>query len=267
MKLPLAILSWAAILSAQSLKPETVQAFDCYVQSVEAHMQAGGRFMAADSNSGLQDQLVKAQKIVTIPGNGTNPHRIPGGMVYDWIGTVFIPGVTLEHTIHMLQDYDHRARYFPEMVSASKLLCRTGSDRFVVRMTLKEPAVIETESDVTWERIDEHRMQLRSYSTKVREIGKQHNYLLGLNSYWRFAETPKGVFVQSETITLSGEFGSLMRTLGSLAGINPEKSVRKSLEQMRESQLNPRFDFALPPAGLPGCGEGFHPGACPSPAR
>src|SRR5215471_6249539 len=123
MKLPLVLL-FALPLSAQTtLKPETTQAFDCYVQSAEARMQASQRFLAADSSPALQDQLIRGRKVVTVLGNGPNPHKIPQAMLYDWIGTVFIPGVSLERTVRMLQDYDHRALYFPEVVATSKLLC------------------------------------------------------------------------------------------------------------------------------------------------
>ena len=264
MKLSGVLLIGAVLLAAQTPKPETVQAFDCYVQSAEARMQAAARFLAADSDAALQDQLVRGRKIVTILANGRNPHKLPGGMLYDWIGLVFIPGTTLDRTVRMLQDYDHRAQYFSEIISSSKLLCRVGEHRFGFRMQLKEPAVIETENDVVWERVDAHRWRCRSYSTKVQEIGKQHNYLLRLNSYWRFTGTAEGVYVQGETITLSGEFGSLMRTLGSLAGINPEKSLKKTLEAMRESQLKPGLAYALPPAGLPDCGDPYRAGGCPA---
>ena len=267
MKLPIALLLLAATLPAQPLKPETVQAFDCYVQSAEARMRAGERFLATDSDAALQDQLVRGRKIVTIPANGANPHKLTGGMVYDWIGVVFIPGATVERTVRMLQDYDHRALYFSEIVASAKLLCRTGEDRFRFAMQLKEPVVVDTESDVAWERVDPRRWQCRSYSTKVHEVGKQHNYLLRLNSYWRFAETDKGVYVQGETVTLSGEFGSLMRTLGSLAGINPEKSLKKSLEQMRESLVKPGLEFARPPAGMPDCGDPYRLPGCAISAR
>jgi hypothetical protein len=255
MKSMCALLLCAGSLAAQPVTRETTQAFDCYIQTAEARMRTANTFLAADSDRKLEDQLVRGRRIVTAAANPANPHKLPGGMLYDWIGTVFIPGASLDRTIAMLQDYDHRAQYFSEVVSASKLLCRGGTDRFGFSMQLKEPAIIELESDVVWERVDRHRWQCRSYSTKVHEIGKQHNYLLRLNSYWRFAETDQGVFVQGETITLSGEFGSVMRTLGSLAGISPEKSLRKSLEQMRETLLKPALEFPVCPlaANRSGC--------------
>jgi hypothetical protein len=242
----------AAWLPAQVVKPQTVSDYECYVQSAESRMAGRKTFLAADASPSQIQDLVRGAKIVTVPGSGSNPHKISGGMVYDWIGTVFIPGATVEQTVHMLQDYDHRAEYFHEVLASSKLMCRTGEDRFGFTMRLKEPAVLDVESDVTWERVDAGHWRCRSYSSKVQEIGKQHGYLLRLNSYWRFAGTEKGVFVEGETVTLSGEFGSLMRTLGSLAGINPEKSLKKSLESIRET-LGARKEFPSPATGRPEC--------------
>lgn len=244
-----AIPAW---LPAQQVKPQTAQEYECYVEAAEARMAGRKPLTAAGS------------QIQTVPGNGANPHKISGGMIYDWIGVVFIPGTTVDRAVRMLQDYDHRPRYFPELISSSKLLCRTATDRFGFTMRLKEPAVIDTQNDVVWERLDARHWRCRSYSTKVTEVGKQHNYLLRLNSYWRFAEADQGVTVEAQTITLSGEFSSLMRSLGSMMGINPEKSLRKTLGSMRESLLKPGQDFASPPEGLPDCGPPVRMSACPA---
>lgn len=249
-------------LRAQQLKPETVHEFECYAQSAEARGEARKVFLLADSDSALNAQLQRGQKAQTVAGNGANPHPIAGGQIYDWIGSIFIPGASLEKTVAMLQDYDHRSQYFSETISASKLLRRTGETRFRYTMRLKEPAVIDVESDVTWERVDPHRWRCRSYSTEVHEVGKDHRYLQRLYSYWRFAETDKGVYAEGETVTLSGEFGSFMRGLGSMMGINPEKSLKHSLESMRETMLKPGLQVPPLPSGLLPCGEPFRPGGC-----
>jgi len=252
----LAVLA-AVPLPAQSLKPASMQEFDCYVRSAEERMARQPALMG-----GAPRPDTPGSAIATTPGNGPNPHKIAGAMIYDWVGTVFIPGAAVERTVRMLQDYDHRARYFPEMISSARLLCRTDEDRFGFAMRLKEPSVIDTENDVVWERIDARHWRCRSYSTKVTEVGKQHGYLYRLNSYWRFAELPRGVYVEGHTITLSGEFGSLMRTLGSLAGINPEKSLRKTLASMRETMQKSGLEFSLPRAGTTDCGEPVRLPAC-----
>ncbi len=247
----------------QQLKPETAQQFDCYVQSAEARMKARQAFVLADSDAALNQQLVNGQKVWTVEANGPNPHKLSGGQVYDWIGAVFIPGVALDRLLRMLQDYDHRARNFPETISASKLHCLTGTDHFQYSMRMKEPAVLDVDSDVVWERVDAQRWRCRSKSTHVAEVGKDHGYLRRLDSYWRFEEMGKGVLVESETITLSDEFSSVTRFLGSaLMGIKPEKSLRHSLASMRETILKPGLEIPPPPSGLPACGEPVPPPTC-----
>jgi hypothetical protein len=257
-----AIPAW---LPAQSLKPKTVQEFECYVQSAESRMNSRKAFLVADSDNALAQQLVRSGQVETLPGNGVNPHKISGAMVFDWIGTIFIPKGTVDRTIRMLQDYDHRAQYFTEVMSSSKLLCRGGVDQFGFVMRMKEPAVLDVESDVVWERLDARRWKCRSYSTKIQEIGGNHGYLLRLNSYWRFLENADGVFVEGETVTLSGEFGAFKRAIGSmLMGINPEKSLKKSLESIKDAVLNSKLEFAAPPAGIETCKAPVRIKGCPA---
>jgi len=247
-----AIPAW---ISAGTPKPETQREFECYVQSAEARMDARKAFILADADSPLNQQLTGEKRVVTIAPNGPNPHKLAGGHLYDWIGAVFIPGARVDRLVAMLQDYDHRPQYFPETISTSKLLCRSGKDRFRYTMRMKEPAVIDVESDVVWERMDAQRWRCRSYSTKTEEAGKDHGYLRQLYSYWRFVEVEKGVYVEAETITLSDEFGGMSRALGSmLMGINPEKSLKHSLTAMRESILKPGLQIPRLPEGLPACG-------------
>jgi hypothetical protein len=69
--------------------------------------------------------------------------------------------------------------------------------------------------------------------------------------------------VEAETITLSDEFSSATRLLGSaLMGINPEKSLRHSLASMRESVLQAGLDIPNLPQGLPACGAPVARAAC-----
>jgi len=259
-------LAMAGWLSAQPAKPPSQHEFDCYVQAAEARMDARKAFVLADADLALNNQLVRDRAVQTIAANGANPHKLSGAQLYDWIGASFIRGVSLEKLVHMLQDYDHRASYFPETIASSKLLCRTGSDRFHYTMRMKEPAVIDVESEVTWERVDAHRWRCRSYSLKTVEVGKDHGYLRNLDSFWRFAETDKGVYVEAETITQSDEFGAMTRALGSmLMGINPEKSLKHSLTAMRDSVLKPGLQVPSLPEGLPDCGAAVpRPAGCPA---
>jgi len=252
----------AAPVAAQQLKPDTASGFNCYVEGVEQRLSARPAFLLADTDAALKARVAGGSRAETVEGKGANPHKVAGGLIFDWVGSVFIPGVTLDRTVRMLQDYDHRAQYFSETIASSRLLCRRGENQFAYTMRLKEPAVLDVTSDVVWERVDVRRWRCRSFSTQITAVGKDKGYLRRLDSYWRFAETPDGVFVEGETVTLSDPFGAFMRTLGSMMGINPEKSLKHSLDSMRETLLKPGLQFAAPPEGLASCGEPFHPAGC-----
>ena len=64
------------------------------------------------------------------------------------------------------------------------------------------------------------------------------------------------------------DFGGVSRAFGSmLMGINPEKSLKHSLEAMRESILKPGLEVPPLPEGLPQCGSPVaRPSGCSSPA-
>jgi hypothetical protein len=251
-----------ALPAQTALNPQTINEFECYVQSAEARMAARKTFLLAESDAALNTELVNGKKIVLNAVPGANPKKMTGTMLYDWTGSVFLPGATLERTIRMLQDYDHRPQYFGDVVASSKLNCRSGEGRFGYSMRLKEPAVIDSDYDVVWEKVDARRWKCRSFSTKVREVEKQRGYLLRLCTYWRIAANDQGVYVESEAIELSGQFGSVTRALGSMfMGISPEKSLRRTLNSIREVIQKPG-DFALPPVGLPECGPVYKPAGC-----
>ena len=118
-------LLFPAGLRAQQLKPETAQSFDCYVQSAEARMDARKAFLLADADTAL-DRPDRARP--------EDPHH--RGQRCQPAQTARRPALRLDRRrplspaprwtgwSRMLQDYDHRAQYFPETISTSKLLCR-----------------------------------------------------------------------------------------------------------------------------------------------
>src|SRR5690242_855715 len=133
-----AILAVTVALQAQTPKPETLSAYACYVQTAESRMAARKTFLLVDAEPANVRALVHDRKLLTAPGNATNPQKIPGGMIFDWMGTIFIPGASVQRTIQMLQDYDHRADYFPDVIVSSRLFCAIGTSRFGFTMRIKE---------------------------------------------------------------------------------------------------------------------------------
>jgi hypothetical protein len=219
----------AAATQAAELKPATVAAFDGYVAAAEARMEAelrSGKFLRiADWPEGRREaglaRLRSGEVVVermAAPGSG-KADKVPDGLIHHWLGTVFIPGVTLEQTLAAVQDYDnHHSAYAPEVV-ASRLLRRKGDDfRIFLRLRKKKvvTVVLDTEYDVHYTHLDSARAYSRSYSRRIAEVadagepgehqlpeGKDHGFLWRLYTYWRFREGAEGVYVECEAISLT----------------------------------------------------------------
>src|ERR1051326_723527 len=109
------IIALTAILlfpvSAAELKPQTVQAFEQYVREAEARMNTAKSLLWADESADRRSRIQQGQ-VVAEPFTGKADIGIPGGLVYDWIGTVFIPGATVDETIARLEDYNNHKNIF-----------------------------------------------------------------------------------------------------------------------------------------------------------
>ena len=64
---------------------------------------------------------------------------MPDGLIHDWIGATFAPGVSLAETLALIQNYDnHKNTYRPE---DSRLLRREGNN-FQVSLRLRKKKVV-----------------------------------------------------------------------------------------------------------------------------
>ena len=198
------------------LKKETVDAFDSYIRAAENRLQSQiqeGRFLWVDGAL-ERKQRVQAGQVISEPATSKGDSEVPDGLVHDWIGAVFIPGVTLAKTLRLVEDYDnHKRIYQPEVVD-SKLLNRDGNDYKIFMRLLKKKiltVVLNTYHDVHYTKFDQGRWYSRSSTTRIVEVdggremphGQDHGFLWRLNSYWRFEERDGGVYVECEAISLT----------------------------------------------------------------
>jgi hypothetical protein len=244
----------AATPAAAQLTPEANRGFERYVQLTEQRMKAevrpGAAFLRMDSLPAAQRQTVLARlergEVVTEQLTTSAPAAeiaTPGALIHHWVGTIFIPGATLPQVLALVQDYDQAHQYYQPEVERSKLLARNGDD-FSIYLRLRQTDVItvvlDTEYDVHYERLDAQRAASRSLSTRVAELVRpgepgeralsaadDHGFLWRINSYWRFEETPRGVYVQCEAISLTRD---IPLGLGWLISPFIESIPRQSLE-------------------------------------
>ncbi len=242
----------AATGSAQTaeLKPATWGAFESYVRVAEQRMENDLRtsqpFLLPDEwpqerREQAYEQLRRGEMVIERRSEG-EPSHVPGGLVHDWTGVVFIPGATLEQTLTLIQDYDRHEQVYSPEVMRSRLVRRQGDD-FQIFLRLKKhkvvTVVLDTEYEAHFARLDAHRAWSRSHSTRIAEVdnagqanehalppGKDHGYLWALDTYWRFLEVEDGVFVQCEAISLTRDVPT---GLGWLVGPFIQSIPRESL--------------------------------------
>ncbi len=223
--------------AAAELRQETTEAFNHYVRVTEARMAEGLRdgrtFLWVDSLPELQrDRLytqlregeIVIERLETLEIE--KPIRVPDGLVHHWVALGFVPGVTLQQVLTLLQDYDHHEDIYRPDVLRSRLLVADGNC-FKVYLRLHQKAIVtavfNAEFDVTYFPVDQSRVYSRSYSTRIAEveraerlderekpIGNDRGFLWRLNSYWRFQEKDGGVYIQLESMALSRRVPALL---------------------------------------------------------
>jgi hypothetical protein len=250
---------------AAQLTPAAQRGFDRYVQLTEQRMAVelipGGAFLRIDALPAAQRQsdLAQLEKGDVVSEQLSTPAsaaeiETPGALIHHWVGTIFIPGATLQQTLGVVQDYDnHQDNYRPE-VERSKLLAKSGDD-FTVYYRLRQTdiftVVLDTEYQIHYQQLDANRAASRSYSTRVAEIARpgtsservlsntdDHGFLWRINAYWRFEQTPRGVFVQCEAISLTRDIPvGLGWLLAPLVQQVPKDSLEFTLGATRKAVL------------------------------
>ena len=215
---------------AAELQKKTSSAFDHYVQITEARiageMGDANSFLWVDRQpeqrrKELLGLLAKGQVVVqhmeTREGGKEIP--IPDGMVHHWMATVFVPGVNLQQTLALMQDFEHHTEIYKDDVIRAKILNKKGND-FQLYLRLHRKTVVtvvyDTQFDIRFFPVDKAREYSRHSATKIVEVenagrpgehedpaGNDRGFLWRLNTYWRYQEKNGGVFIQVEFITLS----------------------------------------------------------------
>jgi hypothetical protein len=245
------------------LGAETLRAWEQYVRFTEARIDAELEsnagfqvmdFMDAGERAECRQRLSSGDlctlKRATVDDEGGDI-PVPNGMVHHWYGAILVPDVGVEPILELVQSYGENASIYEE-VEDSRLLSRRGSV-FEVFLRLKRKKILtvhyNTNHEVTYRTHSERRTSSRSLATRIREIrnpgeasesekplGDDRGFLWGLNSYWRFEETPDGTVVEVESVSLSRSVPLAARWLvRSYIDSVPRESIQSTLEPLRDS--------------------------------
>ena len=182
---------------------------------------------------------------------------IPDGLGHHWIGVVFVPGVTVDTSVTLMQDYDRHAEFFRPNVVRSRTLERDGDRlRLYLRFFFKKviSVTVNTESIAEFTRQAPDRVSSAIRSTRIAEVeapdtpgerelpvGHDGGYLWRLNSYWRFLEQDGGTYIECESLTLTrGIPMGLGWLIGPFVTSIPRETVAMMLAATRKTLVSVR---------------------------
>lgn len=271
------LLSAAQSMRAAELKQHTRETFARYVRLTDARngaeLHSRDQFLWIDTlpeapRKELYEKLRQGEIIIEpLETHAENGERIrdSDGMIHHWVGLVFIAGATLRETLALVQDYDHHQEIYKPDVARSKLLARNGNDfKIYLRLYKKKilTAVLNTEHEVHYTTLRATRATSRSRTTRIAEVedpgdpgerekpfGRDRGLLWGLHSWWRFQEKDGGVYVQTESVSLTRDVPpGLGWLIGPFIRSVPRELLVHILRATRTALTKPGKDSAEPKA-------------------
>jgi len=250
---------------ASSLQPATIRAFENYVAAVEARSGkslAQGDFFWLDELAKQKKEeayeRLKSGKVELRHVSGEEEGRnsaIPGGMIHDWQGMIFIPGAKLDEVLSLLQDYDHHATYYTPDVERAKIEAHDGNHfRVFMRFRRKKivTVVLNTEQEITYYRDSPTRAHSRSSAIRIAEVenagtpeerektpGNDNGFMWRLETWWRMEERDGGVYVQNEAVSLTRDIPAVLAwMIEPFVTSIPKESLEFTLQATRRAVLD-----------------------------
>ncbi len=248
--------------AAAELKPETVAAWNAYVQATERRIgrEIGSSpdaflvldFQPAKEAASDRRRLDAGEVVLTsmetrdAGGRGID---VPSGTIEHWRGAVLVRGVSLDRVMDALRS-GATLEGQPDVLAA-RVLERSG-DSMRTWLKLRRESIVtvtyETEHAVTLRRLAPERATSRSVSTRIVELedpgtpaerakpeGRDSGYLWRLNSYWRYEARPDGVALEVESLTLSRHVPVLLSPIVSpVVNRIARESLRRTLTGLRD---------------------------------
>jgi putative flippase GtrA len=244
------------------LQPKTVAGFQKYAATVEARrardLALGGPFLEVERQSAADQARIMAMlrrgEIVVeqgggARGEGSNEIAIDGGLINHWRGAVFVPKVTLDRVLAVLQSPDTGNHKQEDLLWSKIVPNADGSQKLIARITRTKfvTVVYDTEYNVRYTRVGGDRAASDSRSTKIVEVenagtaseralpeGDDHGYMWRLNSYWRYKQVGDGVLIEVESLTLSRGLPPLVGPLvRPIVNSTARESMTRTLSSLR----------------------------------
>lgn len=246
-----------ASVTAATLQPSTVRAWDAYVSATEARIareltSSRGFFITDFSPEAASTRMCVLSGQIAI-GEMTTADRtgrtidVPDGVIAHWRGSVFLPGVALDTLLEQLQHPSERGPHQEDVLTLRVLERQPHELRLFIRMRRTKIVTVtyDTEHRLDYRRHGRTRASSRSVATRIVELdaagtanerekpqGEDRGFLWRLNSYWRYEQVGGGVIVELESLTLSR---GIPVGLGAIVKPIIDRIARESIDRTLEN--------------------------------
>lgn len=240
------LLVLAAGAKTAELSPKTLKEFQAYTEAADRAMlerpQSASRLAAKPGAPPVVEEW-----------EGKGVRDVPGGLVHDWVGAVFVEKAKLKDAIEVLRNLDKYKDYYPQVIS-SRTLKREG-DRAAVSMRLLKKKIITVVLDAHYDVLNRDlgggKYQIWSKSTKISEVsnaGKPDEqikppdtgfgFLWRLNSYWLLEERNGGVYMELRAISLTRDIPTALAwAIKPMVTSLPRESLVSTLDGTAKAML------------------------------
>ncbi len=176
---------------------------------------------------------------------------VDDGKIHHWIGTVLVPGATVDEVIGFVQDYAHYPERFDPMIQRADVLSREG-DRWTVAMrnwTKKViTVVIDADYVVDYTQLSPTRYETMNLATNifhVHDAGKANErrqpgdeadgYLWRFRMICRFDQRDEGTYEECESVSLTRGIPWLLKPIVSpFVNSVPKDAIEFTLSTVRD---------------------------------
>lgn len=247
----LLLVLFVSLLQAAEPKQNTLQAWDEYIRIVNLHIAKSaaetGQFLWTDESQDMARRVQRNEVVVT----NRNPEDVPQGLIHDWVGAVFVPNVTLDRALSVVESYDRYDEIYKPLFSKCKVLARDGDqvklNVVATQRAFSVTAAVETEDQVQVVRLSPTKAYITSNAVRVQEIanyGQPTEHVFPENRrpgyVWREVTVQRleardgGVYVEWEMIVLSRGIPTAFRWLiEPLTDELPRKMMLDLLDETR----------------------------------
>jgi hypothetical protein len=246
----------SASAQAVDLQADTLTAWEHYLQLARqragARIAPNGQFLWLDEEAGRAERLRKGE-VAIAPIAGSGSEQVVHGLIHDWIGAIFVPNVSLDQVLDLLDDFgSYKTIYGPQVVDAQLLGRENGEEQYSVRFVNKVLFVtsgVDIRCKSRTVRLDERRAYSNSETVRVQEIkdyGKPSErelapdtgdgFIWRLSNMARYEERDGGVYIETETIGLTRDIpGALTAFITPVVRRLSRNSVAGTLEKTRNA--------------------------------